>query len=74
MTTRAAGIQESCPGVSETGSREEATGESKAEGKKPIKHFETVKQSSYKDLMESGDVYSIFGADEEFVPNSDDES
>jgi hypothetical protein len=42
--------------------------------KQPLKHFQPVKQSSYKDLMESGDVYSIFGEQEDFVPNSDDES
>ena len=44
----------------------------KSDNKQPIKQFETVKQSSYKELMESGDIYSIFGGEEEeFIPNSD---
>jgi hypothetical protein len=59
--------------MNETDLLDEATAVCKVDDKQPLKHFETVKQSSYKDLMESGDIYSIFGGEEEFVPNSDSE-
>ncbi len=68
MTTRAVGIEDAS---ALTNLLDEATGMNKVNGKQPLKHFETVKQSSYNDLMESGDIYSIFGGEEEFVPNSD---
>lgn len=61
--------------MTETDLLGEATAVSKAENSmQPLKQFETVKQSSYKELMESGDIYSIFGQTEaDFVPESDDE-
>lgn len=72
ITTRAAGIED-VP-TAKTELLNEATGvSSNVDVKPPLKNFETVKQSSYQDLMQSGDIYSIFGKEEEFVPNSDSE-
>ena len=70
ITARAAGIEDA-PIKTDTELLDQATGGSQADVEQPLKHFETIKQSSYQDLMQSGDIYSIFGGEEEFVPNSD---
>ena len=33
-----------------------------------------LKRKTYKDLMESGDIYNVFSADDDFIPSSDEES
>ncbi|XP_028395242.1 tectonin beta-propeller repeat-containing protein 1-like [Dendronephthya gigantea] len=68
ITARSVGI-EAAPSVSD-----EAATATKTDGNQPLKQYETVKQQSYKDIMESGDIYTSVYGGEEFIPNSDDES
>ena len=73
ITTRAAGIEDAP--TANTKLLDETTGVSHVDVKEPPKAFGAVgavKPSSYQDMMQSGDIYSIFG-EEEFVPNSDSE-
>ena len=70
ITTRAAGIEDAP--TANTKLLDETTGVSHVDVKQPPEPFGAVKPSSYKDMMQSGDIYSMFG-EEEFVPNSDSE-